>query len=132
MVCAGWKGGGLLSTHYPCCGAHLSGVCVVMTVCDDSACLVLSRCVVGCGMAGGVACLPFLFVFLFSSLLLVFGVVRAQLREHARYPRTPLRLFCCVLFSLLLVFLHAPPFCVWNGGGGLPCVGVLCWHDCDG
>jgi hypothetical protein len=28
----------------------------------------------------------------FSSLLVVFGVVRAQLCEHARYPRTPLRL----------------------------------------
>lgn len=32
--------------------AHLS-VCVVMTVCDDSACLVLSHCVVDCGMAAG-------------------------------------------------------------------------------
>nr|DAR67715.1 MAG TPA: hypothetical protein [Caudoviricetes sp.] len=29
-----------------------------------------------------------------SLLLVVFGVVRAQLCEHARYPRTPLRLSC--------------------------------------
>ena len=35
-----------------------------------------------------------------SLLLMVFGVVRAQPCEHARYPRTPLCLSCCLLFSL--------------------------------
>ena len=58
MVCVGWKGVWcLLSTRHPCCGVRLSGVCVVVTACDDSACLVLSHCVVGCGRAvceGGV------------------------------------------------------------------------------
>lgn len=33
-----------------------------------------------------------------SSLCVVFGVVRAQLCEHARYPRTPT---CPLLFSVL-------------------------------
>ena len=43
-----------------------------------------------------------------SSSVVVFGVVRAQPCEHARYPRTPLRLSCgCFLFSSLL---HSPPF----------------------
>lgn len=98
-----------VSTHHPCCGAHLSVVCVVMAACDDSACLVLSHCVVGCGMAAGglVACLSF-FLFLF---VLVFGVVRAQLCEHARYPRTPLCSFCCLVFSSSLL-LCSPPFFV--------------------
>lgn len=54
MVCVGQKSVWcLLSTHHPCCGAHFSGVCVVMAVCGDSACLVLLHCVVGCGMAVG-------------------------------------------------------------------------------
>ena len=73
----------------------------------------------------------FLFLFLF---VLVFGVVRAQPCEHARYPRTPLYFSCCVLSSLLFssplpAFPRAPPFFCWNGGVCLPCVGVLCWHD---
>ena len=38
----------------------------------------------------------------FSSLVLVFGVVRAQLCEHARYPRTPLCFRPIVVFSFLL------------------------------
>nr|DAS08672.1 MAG TPA: hypothetical protein [Caudoviricetes sp.] len=67
----------------------------------------------GVRVCGLVVCL--LLVFFFSSLLLVFGVVRAQPCEHARYPRTPLRLPCCVLSSLL----RSPPFLLlWNGGGG--------------
>lgn len=53
----------------------------------------------------------FLFFFLFFFVL-VFGVVRAQLCEHARYPRTPLRLLCCVLSSLLSAFLLCPAFLV--------------------
>ena len=104
-------------------------VCCV-AVCDDSACLVLSHCVVGCGMAvvrgvcGLVACLPLLSVF-FSLLLLVFGVVRAQPCEHARYPRTPLCLRTLLLFLFLSAprlsstLFHSPPFLLlWNGGGG--------------
>ena len=71
----------------------------------------------------------------FFPFVLVFGVVRAQLCEHARYPRTPLRLSCCLVLSSLL------PHCLsslsaflvsveWRGGGS-PCVTVLCWHDSD-
>ena len=42
-------------------------------------------------------------------LVLVFGVVRAQLCEHARYPRTPLRL--PLLFALSSLLFSAPrPF----------------------
>lgn len=75
----------------------------------------------------------FVFSFFFSSsLVLVFGVVRAQLCEHARYPRTPP---CSSVplsssFFCFPPFLHAPPFCVWNGGGGdSPCVRVFGGHD---
>ena len=35
-----------------------------------------------------------------SLLLLVFGVVRAQLCEHARYPRTPCIPLLCSLLSI--------------------------------
>lgn len=65
---------------------------------------------------------------LLLSLLLVFGVVRAQPCEHARYPRTPLCLRPIVLSSLFLfLFSPRPPFFfflsllvfpfVWNGDG---------------
>ena len=79
-----------------------------------------------------------LLAFLSFFLVLVFGVVRAQLCEHARYPRTPLCSSCCVSrlvfffvplssslfrFSLCLVF----PFV--GMAVGSPCVTVLCWHD---
>lgn len=105
---------------------------------------VVPCCVAGCGMAVGGVRVCGLFPLSSSSLrlplllfVLVFGVVRAQPCEHARYPRTPLCLSCrvlCSLFTVFLftVFLRAPPFFCWNGGGCLPCVGVLCWHDCDG
>lgn len=69
-----------------------------MTVCDDSACLVLSYCVVGCGMAGGlVACLSSLqpsssFSLASLSLLSVFvgvrGSARAALRARTLSPNT--------------------------------------------
>ena len=86
------------------------------------------------GVCGLVVCLLLLlFVFLLFSLLVVFGVVRAQLCEHARYPRTPL----CSLVVFSPFF--SPPFFVPRlscycgmAVGDLPCVGVLCWHDCDG
>ena len=67
--------------------------------------VVLLYCVVewrgGERVCGLVACFPLLsvFLFLFFFFVLVFGVVRAQLCEHARYPRTPLCFSCCVLFS---------------------------------
>lgn len=69
-----------------------------------------------------VACLlplsPFLSLPPLSLLLVVFGVVRAQLCEHARYPRTPLCFPCCVLSLPLPAFLRASPFLLmWNGGG---------------
>ena len=59
-----------------------------------------------------------LLVFFF---VLVFGVVRAQPCEHARYPRTPL---CS------LVFFSCPPlfFCA-ESRVRLPCVRVFGWHD---
>ena len=75
---------------------------------------------------------------LLLSLVLVFGVVRAQPCEHARYPRTPLcPLVTLSRVSLSLSFLSPPFFSlrlsiVWNGGVCLPCVGVLGGHDGDG
>ena len=76
-----------------------------------------------------------LFVFLLFFSFLVFGVVRAQPCEHARYPRTPL----CSLFPLFVYFVFSflcfssrPAFlllewrCVWS-----PCVGVFGGHDGD-
>lgn len=107
-------------------------------VCDDSACVVLLCCglwngggVVWCeGVCGLVACLPLLplLSILSSSSLLVFEVARAQPSEHVRYPRTPL-CSLVVFSSLCSSFLYAPPFFspisllappfrVWNGGGG--------------
>ena len=97
--------------------------CVLWCVFQCAVCVVLLCCVVGCGMAGCVGgCAVSLFVFLFSlsssSLcfplpllsVLVFGVVRAQPCEHARYPRTPLRPPSLpLLFSSLLC---PPPFFV--------------------
>ena len=70
-----------------------------------------------------VSCLVFFFFFFF--FVLVFGVVRAQLCEHARYPRTPLRSLFFLLFSSLASRLS---FC-WNGGVCLPCVSVFGGHD---
>lgn len=97
-----------------------------------SACLLSQHCgmaVVVCGMAVGdegvcSRCLYSLFLFLF---VLVFGVVRAQPCEHARYPRTPscflvvLSSFCARLSSLLAFLLVE-----WRG---LPCVRVCGRHD---
>ena len=101
---------------FMCCGACFSVVCVL------SCCAVL----LCCGMAGG-ACLPLLSVFLFLFFVLVFGVVRAQPSEHARYPRTP---WCLLFFSLslpLLAFLRASLFLLlWNGGVCVYHVFVCC------
>ena len=127
-----WVEGRLGSTHHPCCGVHLSGVCVVMVVCDDSACLVLSHCVAGCGIAVCEGCVVSSSVFLLfhhplassCSLPLSFcvgvrGSVRAALRAHTLSPNTIV--FPCV--CLVFCSLHHPPFftiCLsfcWNGGG---------------
>lgn len=75
---------------FMCCGVCFSVVCVV--------CCGMS---VACAVCCLVACLPLLSVFLLFLFVLVFGVVRAQPCEHARNPRTPLRLSCCVLSSIL-------------------------------
>ena len=65
-----------------CCGLWNGGVCGLWNggVCG------------GCVVSLLVSLFLFLFFFLF---VLVFGVVRAQLCEHARNPRTPLCLPCC-------------------------------------
>ena len=71
------------------------------------------------------------FLLSFFPFVLVFGVVRAQLCEHARYPRTPLRLSCCLVLSSLLLhcFSLLSAFLVgveWRGGYhvSLCCVGM--------
>lgn len=72
------------------------------------------------------------FSFSFSFFVLVFGVVRAQPCEHARYPRTPLCslvAFSSLLFSPLPVFLRARLSSIGIAVGDSPRVGVLRWHD---
>ena len=73
------------------------------------------------------SCLPCLSFFLFLFVL-VFGVVRAQPSEHARYPRTPLRLPCCVLSPLFPAFplFLAPPFYRLEWRWGIHHVSVCC------
>lgn len=73
-----------------------------------------------CGGAWSLACSFFLSLSLCLLFLfvVVFGVVRAQPCEHARYPRTPLRPFVVFCSVPLRAFLLPPPFCVWNGGDG--------------
>ena len=76
-----------------------------------------------------------------SSFVLVFGVVRAQPREHARYPRTPLCSPCCSVFSFFSFFslsfcgrLSTPRLSSvmeWRCACS-PCVGVFGGHDGDG
>ena len=69
-------------------------------------------------------------------LVLVFGVVRAQPCEHARYPRTPIVFpwLFCLLFSSLLFALRLssssvfPSAVEWRWVRS-PCVSVLCWHN---
>lgn len=119
----------------------VGGRAVVRVVCH-----VLLWCIVDCGMAvceGGrslvcLVCLVFLFLLFF--FVLVFGVVRAQLCEHARCPRTPLcfswSVSCFLFFSSLRLsssFFVPRLFsaCLeWRGGS--PCVRVFGGHDCDG
>lgn len=116
LLCCVWGSGRAV------CGVYclLSTLYVLWCVFQCGVCCLVVLWVVEWrwGVRGVVACFP-LPLFLSSSLpllllplfVLVFGVVRAQLCEHARYPRTPLRLSCCVLSSLLLsVPLRSPPF----------------------
>ena len=100
MVCVVWKG-------VWCLLSAVNSLCVVACVSVWCACCLVVLCVV-CGMAvcedAGVCGLvvPLLLsVFLFFFVL-VFGVVRAQPCEHARYPRTPLcfSILLCCLFSV--------------------------------
>ena len=87
----------------------LSAYHLVVTTVRVLFCLVLSYCVVGCGMA--VVC---------------DGV---WLCEHARYPRTPLRLSCCLLvFFLFFLFFSPPPFFTIRLSFVGMAVGVtMCW-----
>jgi hypothetical protein len=138
-----WNSGDGLCWVEGCVRCLLSAVyCVLFSLLCCGVCVVvMSHCVVGCGMAvregcGLVVCLLLFSSFSSSSFVLVFGVVRAQLCEHARYPRTPL---CPLVACSSSSFFFSPPFFTvrlslcWNGGGGdSPCVGVLCWHDGDG
>ena len=117
----------------------LSSLCCLALPCIILASLLSVCCRVCCGWGSAVGGVVSSFVFLFSLspssplCWLVFGVVRAQPCEHARYPRTPLRLSCCLLlfFAVLPAFLHTSPFfcCCGMAVGDSPCVGVLCWHD---
>ena len=75
---------------------------------------------------------PFSFSFFSSLFVLVFGVVRAQPCEHARYPRTPLHLPLPAAVSLLSsvplpAFPRVPPFFRWNGGGGFTMCRSVRW-----
>lgn len=87
-----------------------------MAVCDDSACLVLLCCVVGCGMA--VVCVGVwsrcLSSFSFSfSVFLVVGVrgsARAALRARTLSPNTIVFPLLLVLSSLLFSFFSARRF----------------------
>lgn len=98
--------------------------------------VVVWRCGRAVWKGGGVRCLVFVhrslssFLFLFVFVV-VFGVVRAQPCEHARYPRTPLCFSCCfacLVFSSLLspAFLRVLSFFCWNGGGGFHHVSEHC------
>ena len=112
---------------------------VVMAECGDSACLVLSHCVVGCGMAvvgvrvcGLVACLPL--PFLVGG---VRGSARAALRARTLSPNTiasPVVCFALVFSRLLFPRFSSPSVFPIVGMAvcDSPCVGVLCWHDGDG
>ena len=108
-----WAEGRVVSTVY----RPLSTLCVLCVV----SCCVVLWVVEWRGVWP--ASFVFLSLFLSSSLLLVFGVVRAQPSEHARYPRTPLRLRPIVPLSLSFCgrlsspVFHSPPFLLlWNSG----------------
>ena len=93
-----------------------------------------SRCGVWNGGVCGCVVLSFVLFCLvcLSFSLFVVGVrgsARAALRARTLSPNTIVCL-SSVLFTVR--FLYCPPFVCWNGGGGLPCVAVLCWHDGDG
>lgn len=113
-----WDSGGGLCGGGRACGMWclLSAVnsYVLRCVCFSVVC-VLSCCAVLWVVEwrwGGLVAYLSRFVFLLSFpflffFVLVFGVVRAQLCEHARYPRTPLCSFVALLLCLFL-FSSAP------------------------
>ena len=109
---------------------------------DGKACGVYCLCIVRvvlrisvvCGLWNGGVCegrcvvssLVFLFLFLFLLFVLVFGVVRAQPCEHARYPRTPCVLLLCSLFSAPRLSSRPVFLLLGNGGGVIHHVSVCC------
>ena len=115
VVCVGWKGVWGLLSILVCCG-----VCFSVRVCcgvygGSGACHVISCCGLwNDGVCCCVTCLCVFCVFSFSSsfLVVVFGVVRAQPCEHARYPRTPLCFFCLPVVALFSSFCTPLFFCV--------------------
>ena len=124
-------------------GCEEDTVCIP-PCCDDSACLVLSclvlsYCVVGCGMAGCVvSSLVFSLLSVFPlSFPLVGGVrgsARAALRARTLSPNTIASLLLLALSSLcppLFFIIRLSCYCGMAVCDS-PCVGVLCWHDCDG
>ena len=86
----------------------VAGLCYCGMAVVVYACVGMAGCVMVCGVSSLSSPFSCLLVFFF---VLVFGVVRAQLCEHARYPRTPL-CSLVVLSSLCLApaFLHHPFF----------------------
>lgn len=97
--------------------------CCAAVLCVENGRVVCVVCVV--------SSLVFLFLFLFFLPLPfcvgVRGSARAALRARTLSPNTMCSLFSAPRFSSRPVFLL-----LGNGGGGdSPCVGVLCWHDCD-
>jgi len=110
-----WKGVWYLLSAHHCVVVCVSAVCVMAV--RVSSCRIVLWVM---EWRGVVSSLVFLFSLSFFLLLflfvLVFGVVRAQLCEHARYPRTPLHLTCCLLCLVLSCLLCSPPFFCWNGG----------------
>ena len=89
------------------------------------------------GCVALVVCFVFLvlLLFIFLFLLLSVGVrgsARAALRARTLSPNTIASLLLCSLFSVSRLSSRPafPVIVEWRWG--LPCVGVLCWHDCDG
>lgn len=84
------------------CRVFVAGLCDCGMAVVSTVCCPVRSCVAGYEMAGGlvlVHCSLSSSLSFFFFFVLVFGVVRAQLCEHARYPRTPLCFLssCCLL-----------------------------------
>nr|DAK80331.1 MAG TPA: hypothetical protein [Caudoviricetes sp.] len=97
---------------FMCCGMAVVGLCGLVV------CLLLSS-----------LCLPLPLPFCVG----VRGSARAALRARTLSPNTIASLLLCSLLSVPR-FSSCPAFLRYCGMavGDSPCVGVLCWHDCDG